>query len=85
MQPCFNTLMQMTSTHVDVFVASGRYSHIGLGVGHVGIFVGIHIAFLLCENPFYIELELGIVGVGDLHPLGGINNYNLVLSLVKGF
>jgi hypothetical protein len=27
---------------VDVFVALG-YSHIGLGVGHVGIFVGTHI------------------------------------------
>jgi hypothetical protein len=49
---------------VDVFVALGRYSHIDLGVGHVGIFVSTHIASLLGENPFYIELELGIVIVG---------------------
>jgi hypothetical protein len=45
----------------------------------VGIFVGTHIAFLFCENPFYIELGLGIVGAW--HPLGGINNSNLMLSL----
>jgi hypothetical protein len=51
----------------------------------VGIFVGTHIAFLICENPFYIELGLGIVGVGAWHPLGGINNSNLMLSLVRGF
>jgi hypothetical protein len=69
-----------------MFCRSGRYSHIGLGVKHVGIFVGTHIAFLLCENPFYMELELGIVGVGGaLHPLGGTNNSNLMLSLVRGF
>jgi hypothetical protein len=54
---------------------------IGLGVGHVGIFVGTHIAFLFCENPFYVELGLGIVIVGAWHPLGGINNSNLMLSL----
>jgi hypothetical protein len=47
-----------------VFVTSGRYSHIGLGVGRVGIFVGAHIAFLFCEKPFYIELGLGTVIVG---------------------
>jgi hypothetical protein len=45
----------------------------------VGIFVGIHIAFLFCENPFYVELGLGIDIVGAWHPLGGINNYNLML------
>jgi hypothetical protein len=38
-------------TSIDIFVASGKYSHIGLGVEHVGIFVGTHIAFLFCENP----------------------------------
>jgi hypothetical protein len=48
----------------------------------VGIFVGTQIAFLLCENPFYTELGLGIVIVGALHPLGGMNNSNLMLSLV---
>jgi len=47
----------------------------------VGIFVGTHIAFLFCENPFYVELGLGIVIVGVWHPLGGINNSNLMLSL----
>jgi hypothetical protein len=51
----------------------------------VRIFVGTHIAFLLCKNPFYIELGLGIVVVGVLHPLEGINNSNLILSLVEGF
>jgi hypothetical protein len=72
---------------VDIsFVASSRYSHIGLGVGHVGIIVGTHIA--LCENPLAIELGLGIVvggaslpRVGASHLLGGINNCNLMLSL----
>jgi hypothetical protein len=53
----FDALMDATA--VDVFVASRSYSHIGLGVMHVGIFVGTHIAFLFCENPFYVELELG--------------------------
>jgi hypothetical protein len=51
---------------VDVFVASGRYSHIGLGVEYVRIVVGTHIALLLCENialllcknPLYMELGL---------------------------
>jgi hypothetical protein len=66
---------------VNVFVALGSYSHIGLVVGHVGIFVGTHIALLFCENPFYVELGLGIVIVGAWHPLGGINNSNLMLSL----
>jgi hypothetical protein len=47
----------------------------------VGIFVGTQIAFLFCENPFYVELGLGIVILGAWHPLGGINNYNLMLSL----
>jgi hypothetical protein len=47
----------------------------------VGIFFGTHIAFLFCENPFYVELGLGIVIVGDWHPLGGINNSNVMLSL----
>jgi hypothetical protein len=27
-----------------MFCSIGRYSHIGLGVGHVGIFIGTHIA-----------------------------------------
>jgi hypothetical protein len=47
--------------------------------------VGTHIAFYFCKNPFYIELGLGIVVVGALHPFGGINNSNLMLSLVEGF
>jgi hypothetical protein len=47
----------------------------------VGIFVGTHIAFLFCENNFYVELGFGIVIVGAWHPLGGINNSNLILSL----
>ena len=59
---------------VDVFVALGSYTHIGLGVGHVGIFVGTHIAFLFCENALCVV-------VGASHPLGGINNSNLMLSL----
>jgi hypothetical protein len=47
----------------------------------MGIFVGTHIAFLFCENPFYVEMGLGIVIVGAWHPLGGISNSNLMLSL----
>jgi hypothetical protein len=31
---------------VDVFISIERYSHIGLGVEHVRIFVGTHIAIL---------------------------------------
>jgi hypothetical protein len=34
-----------------------------------------------CENPFCIRLELAIVVVGASHPLGGINNSNLMLNL----
>jgi hypothetical protein len=67
-----------------MFCSIRRYSHINLGVGHVGIFVDTHITFLICENPFYIELALEIVGVGVWHPLEGINNFNLMLSLVEG-
>jgi hypothetical protein len=66
---------------VEFFVASGSYSHIGLSVEHVGKFVGTHIAFLFCENPFYVELGLGIVIVGAWQPLGGTKNSNLILSL----
>jgi hypothetical protein len=54
----------------------------------MGIFVGTHITFLLCENPLSIELGLGIVVGGASHPhaeashpLRGINNFNLMLSL----
>jgi hypothetical protein len=47
----------------------------------VVIFVSTHITFLLYENPFYVELGLGIVIVGAWHPLGGIINSNLMLSL----
>jgi hypothetical protein len=67
---------------VDVLVASRSYSHIGLGVRHVGIFVVTHIAFLFCEKPFCIGLGLGIVVVvGVSHPHREINNSNLMLSL----
>jgi hypothetical protein len=51
----------------------------------VGIFVGTHIAFFFCEKPFYIELGLGIVVVGAWQQLGGINKFNLMLCLVRGF
>jgi hypothetical protein len=64
-------------TFVDVFVASGRYSHIGLGVGHVGIIVGTHNAFLFCENPFVGARAC----VGASHPHGKIKKFNLMLSL----
>jgi len=42
--------LQYISTYeksVDVFVASGNYSHIGLDVGHVGILVGTHITLFI--------------------------------------
>jgi hypothetical protein len=75
---------------VDVFVASRSYSHIGLGVGHVGILLALTLHFLFCENPLCMEFGLGIVvggvshphsHVGDSHPLRGINNSNLMMSL----
>jgi hypothetical protein len=73
---------------VDVFVASRNYTHIGLGVGHVGILLALTLHFLFCENPICMEFGLGIVvggvsqpHVGASHPLGGINNSNLMLSL----
>jgi hypothetical protein len=47
----------------------------------MGIFVGTHITFLYGENPFYVELGLGIVIVRSWHPLRGIHNYNLMLNL----
>ena len=65
-----------------LFGASGCSLTSGLGVKHVGIFVGTRIAFLFFENPFYVELGLGIVIIRAWHPLGGINNSNLMLSLV---
>jgi hypothetical protein len=65
---------------VDVFVALSKYSHIGF-VRHVGIFVGTHIAFVFYENLFCMELGFGIVVVGASHPHGGINFFNLMLSL----
>jgi hypothetical protein len=47
------------------FVALGKYSHIGFGVGHVRIFIDTDIACSFCENHFGLELGLGI-GVGGL-------------------
>jgi hypothetical protein len=47
------------------FVASGNYSHIALGVRHVKIFIDTHIGCSFFENPFGLELGLGI-GVGGL-------------------
>jgi hypothetical protein len=37
--------------------------------------------FSFCENTLYVEQGLGIVVVGASHPLGGLNNSNLMLSL----
>ena len=77
------TTIVVWERHVDVCVASGRYSHIGLGVGNVGIFVGTHIS-LFCENPLCVVVGASHPHVGVSHPLGGINNSNLMLSL-EGF
>jgi hypothetical protein len=61
-----------------MFCSIGRYSHICLGVRHVGIFVGTHIAlFIFVKTP--CKLSWGLVGVS--HPHGEINNSNLMLSL----
>jgi hypothetical protein len=55
-----------------IFVALGRYSHMALGVEHVGIIVGTTSHFWFGENP--LGFEWGIHGFGD-----GI--YGLVLGL----
>jgi hypothetical protein len=59
---------------VDVIVTSESYSHIGLGVGHVGIFVHTQIAFLCRDGAWNCYF-------GAWHTLEGINNSNLMLSL----
>jgi hypothetical protein len=41
---------------VHVFVASRGIPTNGLGVGHVGIFVGTSLHFRLGENPLGLEL-----------------------------
>jgi hypothetical protein len=48
---------------VLIFVASGRYSHMTLGVGHVGIIVGTTSHFRFGENP--LGMKLGLHGFGD--------------------
>jgi hypothetical protein len=61
-----------------MFCSIERYSHIGLGVGHVGIFVGTCIAFFIfVKTPCILSWDL----VGTSHPHRGINNSNLMLSL----
>jgi hypothetical protein len=68
-----------------MFCSIERYSHIGLGVGHVGIVVGTHIAL---RKPFLYGVGVWncVVGashphVGASHSYGGINNSNLMSSL----
>jgi hypothetical protein len=68
-----------------MFCSIKRNSHIGLGVGHVGIFFGTHIAL---RKPFSYGVVVwnSVVGashphVGASNPHGGINNSNLMLSL----
>jgi hypothetical protein len=46
-----------------ILVASGRYSHMNLGVGNVGIVMGTTSNFLFGENP--LGFEWGIHGLGD--------------------
>jgi hypothetical protein len=46
---------------VDVFVASGGIPTSGLGVRHVGIFVGTTLHFHFGENP--LDLSWGFMGL----------------------
>ena len=46
-----------------IFVALSRYSHITIGVEHVGIFVGTTSHFLFGENP--LVFEWGLHGFDD--------------------
>jgi hypothetical protein len=46
-----------------IFVASSRYSHMNLGVGHVVIIMGTASYFRFGENP--IGFEWGIHGFSD--------------------
>jgi hypothetical protein len=55
-----------------IFVASRRYSHMKLGLGHVGIVMSTTSHFRFGENP--LGFELGLHGFGD-----GI--FGLVLGL----
>jgi hypothetical protein len=49
--------------NVDVFVASGGIPTSGLGVGHVGIFVGTRLHFRFGENA--LGFVLGFHGFDD--------------------
>ena len=46
-----------------ILVASGRYSHMNLGVGNVGIIMGTTSHFRFGENS--LVFEWGIHGFGD--------------------
>jgi hypothetical protein len=46
-----------------IFVASNKYSHMTLGVGHVGITVDTTSHFQFGENP--LGFEWGLHGFGD--------------------
>jgi hypothetical protein len=48
---------------VLIFVTSGSYSHMTLGVGYVGIIVGTTSHFWFRENP--LGFEWGIHGFDD--------------------
>jgi hypothetical protein len=45
------------------FCSFGKYSHMNLGVGHVGIIMGTTSHFQFGENP--LGFEWGIHGFGD--------------------
>jgi hypothetical protein len=64
-----------------MFCSIKRYSHIGLGVRHVGILFGTHNAL---RKPFSHGVVVWNFVVGASDPHGRINNSNLMLSLVKG-
>jgi len=54
---------EMKNIYVNVFVASGGISISGLGVGHVGIFVGTGLHFRFGKNSF--GFVLGLHGFDD--------------------
>jgi hypothetical protein len=59
-----------------IFVALGRYSHVALGVGHVGIVMGTTLHSCLVKTT--IGMKLGLHGFG-----GGICGFVLGLHTHK--
>jgi hypothetical protein len=64
---------------VLIFVDLGRYSHMNLGVGHVGIVMGTTSHFWFGENPLGFEWGLHVFGDVICGISLGIHTYKEIL------